>query len=68
MVSKKSKFYFFYINDLGPWSICDLDLEYSNAFIYLISCLHLQTSQAAIVSEQVVQRATIARLRAIRKL
>ena len=54
VVSEKSKFKFSYVNDLGPRSRNDLDLQYSHTFINLITCLHLQTfrSQAAIVSEK----------------
>ena len=46
VVFEKSKLEFSYVNDL--------DFEYSNTFINLISCLHLQTfrSQSAIVSEK----------------
>ena len=54
VVSEKSMFQFSYINDLGPRSRIDLDLQYSNTFINSISCLHLPTfrSQAAKVSEK----------------
>ena len=53
-VSGKSKFYFSYINGLGPRSRNDLDLQYSHTFSNSNSCLHLSTfrSQAAIVSEK----------------
>ena len=52
-VSEKGKFSFSYVNDLGPRSKNDLDLEYSHTFINSIRCLHLPTfrSQAAIFSE-----------------
>ena len=51
--SEKSQVVFSYVNDLGPQSENNLDLEYSQTFIYLIRCLYLPTfkSQAAIVSE-----------------
>ena len=51
VVSEKSKFWFSYINDLGPRSRNDLDLQYSQTYINPISCLNLSTfsSQAAIV-------------------
>ena len=53
MVSEISKFQFSYVNDLGPRSRNDFDLEYSHTVINLIICLYLLTfrSQAAIVSE-----------------
>ena len=53
-VSEKRKFYFSYINGLGPRSRNDLDLQYSHTFLNSNSCLHLSTfrSQAAIVSEK----------------
>ena len=47
VVSEKSKFQFSNVNDLGPRSINDLDLQYSHIFIKSISL----RSQAAIVSE-----------------
>ena len=49
--SEKSKF-FSYVKDIGPQSDNNLDLEYSQTFIYLIRCLYLPTfrSQATIVS------------------
>ena len=52
-VSEKSKFYFSYINGLGPRSRYDLDLQYSCTFLNSNSCLHPSTfmSQAATVSE-----------------
>ena len=54
VVSEKSKFQFSYVNDLGPRSRNDLDLQYSYTFINSISCLHLPTfkSQAAIAFEK----------------
>ena len=56
MVSEKSKFQFSHIlvTDLEPRSRNDLDLQYSHAFIFSISCLHLPafSSQAVIVSEK----------------
>ena len=54
MISEKSKFKFSNVNDLGPRSKNDIDLEYSHTFINLIRCLHLPTfrSQAANVSEK----------------
>ena len=53
VVSEKSKFLFSNVNDLGPRSRIDLDLQYSHTFITSIICLHLSTdrSQASIVSE-----------------
>ena len=49
VVSEKSKSEFSYVNDLGPRSRNDLDLEYSHTLFNPISCLHLPTyrSQAA---------------------
>ena len=47
VVSEKSKFQFSNVNDLGPRSINDLDLQYSQTFIKSIGL----RSQAAIVSE-----------------
>ena len=47
VVSEKSKFQFSNVNDLGPRSINDLDLQCSHIFIKSISL----RSQAAIVSE-----------------
>ena len=38
VVSEESKFYFSYVNDLGPRARNDLDLEYQYTFIYSISC------------------------------
>ena len=54
VVSEKSKFYFLYVNDFGPRSRIDVDLEYSHLFIKSTSCLNLPTfrSQSAIVSEK----------------
>ena len=51
VVSEKSKFQFLYVNNLGPRSRNDLDLQYSYAFINLISYMHLQNFRplAAIV-------------------
>ena len=53
-VSEKIRFEFFYVHDLGPRSSNDLDLQYSQTFIYSIRCLLLPTfrSLAAIVSEK----------------
>ena len=48
VVSKKIRFEFLYVHDLGPRSRNDLDLQYSHIFIKSI-CLR---SQAAIVSEK----------------
>ena len=47
VVSEKSKLQFSNVNDCGPRSINDLDLQYSHIFIKSISLW----SQAAIVSE-----------------
>ena len=47
MVSEKSKFQFSNVNDLGPRSRNDLDLQYSHIFIRSISL----RSYAAIVSD-----------------
>ena len=54
VVSEKIRFEFLYVHDLGPRSRNDLDLQYSNIFIYLIRCLLLVPfwSLAAIVSEK----------------
>ena len=54
VVSEKIQFEFLYVHDLGPRSRNDLDLQYSQIFIYLIRCLLLLTfgSLAAIVSEK----------------
>ena len=46
VVSEKSKFQFLNVNDLGPRSRNDLDLQYSHIFIISISL----RSQAAIVA------------------
>ena len=54
VVSEKIQFEFLYVQDLGPRSRNDLDLQYLLIFIYLIRCL-LQLifrSLAAIVSEK----------------
>ena len=45
-VSEKSKFQFSYVNDLGPRSRNDLDLQYSHTFINSIRCLHLPNFQS----------------------
>ena len=47
-------FPFLYLNDLGPRSRNDFDLEYSCSFIYSFRSLHLPIfrRQAAIVSEK----------------
>ena len=47
VVSEKSKFQFSNVNDLGPRSINNIDLQYSHIFIKSINL----RSQAAIVSE-----------------
>ena len=47
VVSEKSKFQFSNVNDLGPRSRNDLDLQYSHIFIKSISL----RSYAAIVSD-----------------
>ena len=47
VVSEKSKLQFSDVNDLGPRSRTDIDLQYSHIFIKSISL----RSQAAIVSE-----------------
>ena len=54
VVSEKSRFDFLYVHYLGPRSRNDLDLQYSQTFIYSIRCLLLLTfrSLAAIVSEK----------------
>ena len=54
VVSEKIRFEFMCVDDLGPRSRDDIDLQYSHTFINLISCLHLPTfmSQAAKVSEK----------------
>ena len=48
LATKNSKFNISYVNDIGPRSRNDLDLQYSHIFINLISC----RSQAATVSEK----------------
>ena len=54
VVSEKIRFEFLYVQNLGPRSRNDLDLQYSYIFIYSIRCLLLLTfkSLAAIVSEK----------------
>ena len=54
VVSEKIWFEFLYVQDLGPRSRNDLDLQYSHTFIYSIRCLLRLTfrSLAAIVSEK----------------
>ena len=54
VVSEKIRFEFLYVHDLGPRSRNDLDLQFSNTFIYSNGCLLLLTfrSLAAIVSEK----------------
>ena len=54
VVSWKIRLEFLYVNDLGPRSSNDLDLQYSQTFIYSTRCLLLPTfrSLAAIVSEK----------------
>ena len=53
VVSKKMRFEFLYVHDLGSRSRNDFDLQYSNTFIKSFCCLYLPTfrSQALIVSE-----------------
>ena len=54
VVSEKIRFEFLYVHDLEQRSRNDLDLQYSQTFIYSIRCLLLLTfrSLAAIVSEK----------------
>ena len=54
VVPEKIWFEFLYVHDLGPRSRNDLDLQYSNSFIYSIRCLLLLIfrSLAAIVYEK----------------
>ena len=54
VVSEKIWFEFLYVNNLGPRSRNDLDLQYSHTFMKSISCLYLPTfrSQTLIVSEK----------------
>ena len=56
VVSEKSQFEFSYVNDLGPRSRNDPDLQcmYLLTFNNSVSCLHLSffKSQAAILSEK----------------
>ena len=54
VVSEKNLLQFSDVNDLGPRSINDIDLQYSLIFIKSISCLHGLSfrSQAAILSEK----------------
>ena len=54
VVSEKIRFEILYVHNLGPRSTNDLDLQYSQIFIYSIRCLCLPTfrSLAAIVSEK----------------
>ena len=54
VVSGKIRFEFFYVQDLGPRSRNDLDLQYSHTFIYSFRCLLLPTlrSLAALHSEK----------------
>ena len=54
VVSEKIRFECLYIQDLGPRSRNDLDLQYAHTFIYLIRFQLLLTfrSLAAIVSEK----------------
>ena len=54
VVSKKIRFEFLKVHDLGSRSRNDLDLQYSHTFIKSFSCLYLPTfrSQASIVSEK----------------
>ena len=54
VVSEKIQFEFLYVQDLGPRSRNNLDLQYSHIFIYSIRCLLLLAliSLAAIASEK----------------
>ena len=54
VVSEKIRFVFSYVNDLGPRSRNDLDLQYSHTFIESFRCLYLPTfrSQTSIVAEK----------------
>ena len=54
VVSEKIRFEFLYVHDLGPMSSNDLDLQYSQTFIYSIRYLLIPTfsSLSAIVSEK----------------
>ena len=54
VVSEKIRFEFLYVHDLGARSRNDINLQYSDTFIYSIRCLLLLTfrSLAAIVSEK----------------
>ena len=54
VVSEKIQFKFLYAHDLGPRSRNDIDLQYSQTFMYSIRCLLLLAfrSLAAIVSEK----------------
>ena len=54
VVSEKIRFEFLYVHNLGPRSLNNLDLQYSQTFKYLIGCLLLLTfsSLATIVSEK----------------
>ena len=54
VVSGKMRFEFLYVHNLGPRSRNDLDLQYSNTFIYSSRFLLLLTfrSLAATVSEK----------------
>ena len=36
VISEKIRFEFLYVHDLGSWSRNDLDLQYSDTFIYSI--------------------------------
>ena len=55
VVSEKIQFDFLYVQDLGPRSKNDLDLQYSHIFIYSIRCQLLLPfrSLATIVSENI---------------
>ena len=54
VVSEKIRFVFLYVDNLGPRSRNELDLQYSHTFIFSIRCLLLLTlrSLAAKVSEK----------------
>ena len=54
VASENIRFEFLYVNDLGPRSRNDLDLQYSLTFIKSFSCLLLPTFRSldAIVSEK----------------
>ena len=49
VVSEKIQFEFLYVHDLGPRSRNDLDLQYSNIFLYPIRCLLLLPFRSSFV-------------------